>query len=100
MLVNARFCKPLDEELLLQLAKDGYDLITVEEGSIMAGFGSAVLEFLTQSGYRDIVVRPFGIPDYFVEHGTVKEQRQEVGLTAEQIAATVRALMPLRRRRA
>ncbi|HZG14136.1 MAG TPA: 1-deoxy-D-xylulose-5-phosphate synthase [Candidatus Bathyarchaeia archaeon] len=100
MLVNARFCKPLDEELLLQLAKDGYDLITVEEGSIMGGFGSAVVEFLTQSGYRDIVVRPFGIPDYFVEHGTVKEQRQEVGLTAEQIAATVRALMPLRRRRA
>lgn len=100
MLVNARFCKPLDEDLLLRLAKEGYDLITVEEGSIMGGFGSAVIEFLAQAGYRDVVVRPFGIPDYFVQHGSVKEQRQEVGLTSEQIAATVRTLMPLRRRRA
>ncbi|NGQ94701.1 1-deoxy-D-xylulose-5-phosphate synthase [Brevibacillus sp. SYP-B805] len=100
MLVNARFCKPLDEELLLRLAKEGYDIVTVEEGSTMGGFGSAVLEFLVQAGYGSVNVRMIGVPDYFVEHGSVKEQRQEVGLTAERIAASVRALMPRSRQRA
>jgi 1-deoxy-D-xylulose-5-phosphate synthase len=100
MLVNARFCKPLDEELLLRLAQEGYDIVTVEEGSTMGGFGSAVLEFLSQSGYGNVTVHMIGVPDYFVEHGSVKEQRQEVGLTAEQIAACVRKLMPLSRQRA
>jgi 1-deoxy-D-xylulose-5-phosphate synthase len=100
MLVNARFCKPLDEELLLRLAQEGYDIVTVEEGSTMGGFGSAVLEFLVQAGYGSVNVRMIGVPDYFVEHGSVKEQRQEVGLTAERIAASVRSLMPRSRQRA
>lgn len=100
MLVNARFCKPLDEELLLRLAQEGYHIITVEEGAVTGGFGSAVLEFYAQQGYRDIIVKMIGIPDYFVEHGSVKEQRQEVGLTAEGIASHVRTLTPLNRQRA
>ncbi len=94
MLVNARFCKPLDEELLFRLAKEGYDIITVEEGSVMGGFGSAVLEFFAQAGYHQMTVKMIGIADYFVEHGSVKEQRQEVGLTPEVIAARVRSLLP------
>ncbi|UFJ42905.1 1-deoxy-D-xylulose-5-phosphate synthase [Brevibacillus humidisoli] len=100
MLVNARFCKPLDEELLISLAQSGYDLVTVEEGCISGGFGSAVLEFLAQAGYRHTVVECIGIPDYFVEHGSVKEQRQEIGLTAEAIATKVRALYPAHKQRA
>ncbi|MGZ0053097.1 1-deoxy-D-xylulose-5-phosphate synthase [Brevibacillus gelatini] len=95
MLVNARFCKPLDEELLFRLAKEGYDIVTVEEGCELGGFGSAVLEFYNRAGYHDINVQVVAVPDYFVEHGSVKEQRQEVGLTAENIASRVRALMPL-----
>jgi len=95
MLVNARFCKPLDEELLLKLAQEGYHIITVEEGSEMGGFGSAVLECLIRAGYDDVSVQIVAVPDYFVEHGSVKEQRQEVGLTAERIASRVRALMPV-----
>lgn len=94
MLVNARFCKPLDEELLLRLAKEGYHIITVEEGSEMGGFGSAVLECYNRAGYHDVHVQMVAVPDYFVEHGSVKEQRLEVGLTAENIASRVRALMP------
>jgi len=100
MLVNARFCKPLDEELILRLAREGYDLVTIEEGSVMGGFGSAVLEFLNQAGYHHTAVHMMGIPDYFVEHGSVKEQRQETGLTAEALAARVRACMPLNKQRA
>ncbi|WP_126427513.1 1-deoxy-D-xylulose-5-phosphate synthase [Brevibacillus marinus] len=100
MLVNARFCKPLDEELLSRLAQEQYDLVTVEEGSVSGGFGSAVLEFLAQNGYHHTRVKCLGIPDYFVEHGSVKEQRQEIGLTAETIAAQVRTLYPARKQRA
>ncbi|MFY0543251.1 1-deoxy-D-xylulose-5-phosphate synthase [Brevibacillus sp. H7] len=95
MLVNARFCKPLDEELLLRLAQEGYDIITVEEGSVMGGFGSAVLECYARAGYHQVTVQTIGVPDYFVEHGSVKEQRQEVGLTAEMIVARVRSLLPV-----
>ncbi|ASJ53304.1 1-deoxy-D-xylulose-5-phosphate synthase [Brevibacillus formosus] len=95
MLVNARFCKPLDEELLLRLAKEGYDIITVEEGCEMGGFGSAVIEYYSRAGYHGMNVQVVAVPDYFVEHGSVKEQRQEVGLTADNIAARVRSLMPI-----
>ncbi|MEJ8545482.1 1-deoxy-D-xylulose-5-phosphate synthase [Brevibacillus borstelensis] len=95
MLVNARFCKPLDVELLTRLAREGYDLVTVEEGSEMGGFGSAVREFLGEAGYHHIRVQSVGVPDYFVEHGSVKEQRLEVGLTAEQIVARVRSFLPV-----
>ncbi|WGV62398.1 1-deoxy-D-xylulose-5-phosphate synthase [Brevibacillus brevis] len=95
MLVNARFCKPLDEELLFRLAKEGYDIITVEEGSEMGGFGSAVIECYSRAGYHGMNVQVVAVPDYFVEHGSVKEQRQEVGLTANHIAARVRSLMPI-----
>jgi 1-deoxy-D-xylulose-5-phosphate synthase len=94
MLVNARFCKPLDEELLFRLAQEGYDIITVEEGCAPGGFGSAVLECYARAGYHQITVQNIAVPDYFVEHGSVKEQRQEVGLTPEMIAARVRALLP------
>ena len=97
MLVNARFCKPLDEALLLRLAREGYKIVTVEEGAQMGGFGSAVLEFLSQAGFHDVPVEIVGVPDYFVEHGSVKEQRREVGLTAEAIAARVRAWMPVKK---
>lgn len=100
MLVNARFCKPLDEELLIALAKEGYDIITVEEGSLMGGFGSAVLEFYAMAGYHQVMVQPIGVADYFVEHGSVKEQRQEVALTPEMIASRVRSLLPVSKQRA
>ncbi|WCN38939.1 1-deoxy-D-xylulose-5-phosphate synthase [Aneurinibacillus uraniidurans] len=100
MLVNARFAKPLDEELLLKLAKDGYHVITVEEGVVQGGFGSAVLEWYAQHGYHDAVVELMGIPDFYVEHGSVNEQRQEVGLTAEDIAQKARTLWPAGRKQA
>ncbi|GIO07040.1 1-deoxy-D-xylulose-5-phosphate synthase [Brevibacillus reuszeri] len=95
MLINARFCKPLDEELLFRLAAEGYDIITVEEGSEMGGFGSAVLECYNRAGYHGMNVQIIAVDDYFVEHGSVKEQRQEVGLTAENIASRVRTLLPI-----
>ncbi|BAU27434.1 1-deoxy-D-xylulose-5-phosphate synthase [Aneurinibacillus soli] len=100
MLVNARFAKPLDEELLLRLAKEGYHVVTVEEGAVQGGFGSAVLEWYAEHGCHDVVVELMGIPDFYVEHGSVNEQRQEVGLTAEDIAKKAHTLWPAGRKQA
>jgi len=98
--VNARFIKPLDEAYLLQLAKERMPIITMEEGSIQGGMGSAVLEFYAAQSVFGLAIKNLGVPDYFVEHGSVKEQRHEVGLTAHNLAAEVQALMPRKRQRA
>ncbi|GAB7386838.1 1-deoxy-D-xylulose-5-phosphate synthase [Bacillaceae bacterium] len=100
MIVNARFVKPLDEELLLSLARENYSVVTLEEGCFYGGFGSAVREFYAQAGFHHMVVESIAIPDYFVEHGSVAELRAETGLTVEHLVQKVRALRPRRRQRA
>lgn len=92
--VNARFIKPLDEAYLLQLAKESMPVITMEEGSIQGGFGSAVLEFFAEKRIVGLQVELMGIQDYFVEHGSVPEQREEVGLTAHHLISEVKKLVP------
>jgi len=83
--VNARFVKPLDEELLGSLAAEGRPLITVEENALQGGFGSAVLELLEERGSTNIVVKRLGIPDAFVEHGAQDDLRHKYGIDAEGI---------------
>ncbi|WP_188622864.1 1-deoxy-D-xylulose-5-phosphate synthase [Caldalkalibacillus thermarum] len=90
--VNARFIKPLDEKMLKELADQGLKFLTVEEHAVSCGFGSAVLEFFNEQGYEHITVKRLGIPDVFVEHGSVAEQRREVGLTVENIVHHVKQL--------
>ncbi|MFD3258728.1 1-deoxy-D-xylulose-5-phosphate synthase [Paenibacillus lentus] len=81
--VNARFLKPLDHKMLVSLA--GTKLIVLEEASQAGSLGSAVLEFYTEQGLAGVDVSLMGIPDRFIEHGSIKEQLQEVGLTAENV---------------
>lgn len=100
MVINARFVKPLDEELLISLAQQGYSIITVEEAAVRGGMGSAILEFYADAGFHNMVVKSIGIPDYFVEHGSVGEQREEVGLTPEHVAKQVISMWPRKRQRA
>lgn len=90
--VNARFLKPLDEPMLDRLRQEGIPLLTVEEGASRGGFGSAVLEYLCETGGLHSRIGVMGVPDRFVEHGSVKEQREEVGLTVSEIVRRVRAL--------
>lgn len=98
--VNARFIKPLDADVLYQLYH-GFDTIfTIEEGSLMGGMGSAILEHYAMQHMHDIQVNILGVPDQFIEHGSIKEQRQEVGLTAEQIVCNVKKQLPAKQRRA
>lgn len=84
--INARFCKPLDQEALLAAARRCRRIATVEDGVVHGGFGSAVLELLNDAQVTK-PVHLFGLPDHFVEHGPVPQLRQDVGLTAEAIAA-------------
>ena len=67
--VNARFIKPLDQELIIPLARNIRQIITVEENTVQGGFGSAVLELLSDHGINDVIVKRLGISDHFVEHG-------------------------------
>jgi 1-deoxy-D-xylulose-5-phosphate synthase len=91
--VNARFVKPLDEELICSLASETGKVLTVEENALQGGFGSAVLELLGEKGLKDIAVRRLGIPDVFVEHGSQEELRHKYGLDAEGIAQAAEGLV-------
>ncbi|MDB5766893.1 MAG: dxs [Collimonas fungivorans] len=87
--VNMRFIKPLDVDLVLELAQSHDALVTVEEGSIMGGAGSAVAEALAAAG----CVKPLlnlGLPDRFIDHGDVGQLLAQCGLNAEGIAASIR----------
>jgi 1-deoxy-D-xylulose-5-phosphate synthase len=89
--VNARWAKPLDAELILRLAKGTGHLVTVEDHAVSGGFGSAVLELLEQHEITDVKVRVIGLPDAFVEHGAVTILRELYGLSSAHIKDVVRA---------
>jgi len=93
MVVDARYVKPLDRELVLKAALRTHRMLTLEEHVITGGFGSAVLELLAEEGVTDVQVRRMGLPDAFVEHGEVKEVRREIGLTLEQVIAHCQAML-------
>jgi 1-deoxy-D-xylulose-5-phosphate synthase len=88
--VNARFIKPLDRELILSLARGLGRIFTVEENALMGGFGSAVLELLEEEGVEGTEVMRFGYPDAFIEQGEQPELRKMYGLDSEGIAAGIR----------
>jgi len=88
--VNARFVKPLDRELILGLARRTGVLVTVEENVLEGGFGTAVLELLEEEGIEEVKVRRLGFPDQYIEQGEQAELRSLYGLDAEGIAQKVR----------
>jgi len=88
---DLRFLKPLDESMLHEIAKKFKQIVTIEDGVIQGGFGSAVLEFMADNGYN-IQVKRLGIKDTFVEHGTPEELYNMLGLDAEGIASSLRNL--------
>ncbi|HEX8356845.1 MAG TPA: transketolase C-terminal domain-containing protein, partial [Segetibacter sp.] len=89
---DMRFAKPLDEELLHEILSKFTKIVTVEDGTVVGGFGSAILEFISAKGYNTKVTM-LGIPDRIVEHGTPKELHKECGYDAQGIAEAVRVLM-------
>jgi len=95
--VNARFIKPLDERMLDRLARERLPLLVLEEGAVHGGLGSAVLEYYAQTGQHHVRVQLMGVPDRFIEHASIAEQREETGLTAENVAARLRSALVLAR---
>ncbi|TMQ28666.1 MAG: 1-deoxy-D-xylulose-5-phosphate synthase [Nitrospirae bacterium] len=91
--VNARFVKPLDQDLIVEVAKRVRYVVTVEEGSKMGGFGSAVLEALSDAGVTDVTTKVLGLPDWFIEQGPQDFLRERYGLTAEGIYQSVKELI-------
>ena len=81
---DMRFLKPLDENILHEVGRKFRKIVTVENGVRNGGLGSAVLEWMSDHGYQPQVVR-LGLPDEFVEHGTVKELLEIVGLDVASI---------------
>lgn len=85
---DLRFLKPLDEMMLTIIAQRFQHIFTIEDGSRMGGMGSAVLEWMDDHGYSPEVIR-LGLPDHFIEHGTVEELRQIVGLDTHSICEKI-----------
>lgn len=85
---DMRFIKPLDESLLEEIGKQYNNIVTVEDGVRSGGFGSAVLEWMSDHGFSPKITR-IGLPDTFVEHGTVEQLRHITGMDADAIAAAI-----------
>ena len=92
---DMRFVKPLDEELLHQVFKNFDKVITLEDGTINGGFGSAVLEFMADNKYTADIKR-MGIPDKFIEHGTQQELYRECGYDADSIYREIKKMMGMK----
>ncbi len=91
--VNCRFVKPLDADLITEIARRVPRLITVEENVLQGGFGSAVLELLSDEGLTQTAVERIGVPDCFVEHGPPQVLRSKYGLDAAAIVKAVDRLL-------
>jgi 1-deoxy-D-xylulose-5-phosphate synthase len=89
---DMRFVKPLDEEMLHEVFSKYTKIITVEDGTVVGGFGSAILEFMAANNYS-ATVKMLGIPDSLVEHGTLKELHRECGYDVQGIEDTVREMI-------
>ncbi len=97
--VNARFVKPLDRDLLREVFIRVPNLITVEDHSLAGGFSSAILEFMAEEGISNLHVRRLGVPDRFIPHGTQDELRKLCGFDKEAITQTALQLVRLGRKR-
>ncbi|WP_394232907.1 1-deoxy-D-xylulose-5-phosphate synthase [Niallia oryzisoli] len=98
--INARFIKPLDTELLHSILQLNIPILTIEEAVLQGGFGSAVLEFAHDNGYHDTEISRMGIPDHFIEHGSVKTLWEEIGLTTEEVVKKINTLVIKKQKRA
>jgi len=98
--VNARFIKPMDEKMLHEILQANIPIITIEEAVLQGGFGSAVLEFAHDYRYLHANIDRMGIPDRFIEHGSVKELLEEIGLTTANVVERVKTIIPRKQKRA
>lgn len=90
--IDMRFVKPLDEKLLHEVFNRYEQVITIEDGTVVGGFGSAIAEFMKENSYRNRL-HIMGIPDRFIEHGSVEQLYKDCGIDTDGIYATVRSFL-------
>lgn len=98
--INARFIKPLDEKLLHELFAAHMPILTIEEAVLQGGFGSAVLEYAHEHGFHHSEIDRMGIPDKFIEHGSVNELLEEIGMTVDDVVERMGKLARKKQKRA
>lgn len=98
--INARFLKPLDEKMLSELLNQNIPILTIEEAVLQGGFGSSILEFANDHGFYQTVIERMGIPDRFIEHGSVDKLLEEIGLTTENVVKRLQKLARKKQKRA
>lgn len=98
--INARFMKPLDHEILANLARYNVPILTLEEGILEGGFGSAVLEYFHEKEFHAMFVERIGVPSHYFEHGSVPELWEESGLTVENVLTRIRKMLPNKQKQA
>ncbi|WP_226677138.1 1-deoxy-D-xylulose-5-phosphate synthase [Mesobacillus jeotgali] len=98
--VNTRFIKPLDEEMLVGILNENMPILTIEEAILQGGFGSFVLETSHDLGYQHVEIDRMGIPDEFIEHGSVDKLLEEIGMTTEDVVLRMQKLARQKQKRA
>lgn len=91
--INARFIKPLDVDMMHELLSKNMPILTIEEAVLQGGFGSAVLEFASENGYHSAEIDRIGIPDQFIEQGSVDLLLEDINLTKEEVVVRVQSLV-------
>lgn len=81
--INARFIKPLDEQMMNELLSHNMPILTIEESVLQGGFGSSILEYAEENGFHNACIERMGIPDEFIEHGSVTKLLKDIHLTTE-----------------
>lgn len=87
-----QFIKPLDQKLLTTIFENHHTIITIEDGTIVGGFGSAITEFAAHNSFKN-KLKLLGIPDKFIEHGTVHELYNSTGLSSSHIKKTIASFL-------
>ncbi|MEK3853209.1 1-deoxy-D-xylulose-5-phosphate synthase [Cytobacillus sp. FSL H8-0458] len=98
--INARFIKPFDEKMLHELFAANMPILTIEEAVLQGGFGSAVLEYAHEHGFHHSEIDRMGIPDTFIEHGSVNELLEEIGMTVDDVVERMGKLARKKQKRA
>lgn len=88
-IINARFLKPLDKETILESVKKTKKVITIEDGILKGGLGTAVIETINNSDIKDVKIKTFGYDDCFIKHGSIEEIEKANGLDSESIVKNI-----------
>lgn len=97
--VNARFIKPFDEAMMISILEQDIPVLTIEEAILQGGFGSAVLEYAHDLGFHQSKIDRIGIPDQFIEHGSVNELLDEIDFTVEATVAKAKQITKMKQQR-